>query len=705
MKNTQHVKYSELSWIIAGQDRKHFHLKPGTFTVGRLESNDLIIDQETVSRRHARISFENKQLFVEDLASTRGTWIGSTRIKPYTRTIVPPGSSLWIGQVEVKYAQVKERRLPLFLLAGAGAALLLLAGAIYLIFHLLPSPEPVAFSCPTSSYLISLPEPASQPETPTSTAALTTQEVTATQSEITGTGEPEITPTNAGTNVTSVPEITPTQEITVYNSDQFLDLPIPYDGTNICRRGTDEQFLKAIQDKSRGGRINSFFDHQSPIYLAEGSTISQSILLYTGAEYNTDEVWYSGHSGIDFSIAELHNTRVCAAADGVIETVAWDDGIGNYIRIKHEVNGVEYITEYAHLYDDDYLKATKSMIGQSVKMYTPIATIGNTGSSSTGDHLHFQVSISNQYNVVDPFGYIPSAEYPSDPMQLKSKYLWIHPIPSNEVVFETANKKPADQSAGAGGAFSTMPQLCVPRDAVPSGGKLFFSLSLSPPPASGLVSVAKAMVFNIQDAQGNMLDKLQKPMQIMIPFTVTDLNNIDPDTLQVRRLNQNAWEFVAHIPSNVKTIAGMASASVDQPGQYALFGTPVEDVIPPITTITAQGLMAPNGMWCDVVTVKISAQDDRSAVAEIKYSFRENDWKTEAGSGPITNTLQSFGRPDSAPPGTQLGESFPMGNGRFLIQALAMDGTGNWSKQTDLLYIVIDPTINTSQCVDTTVTK
>jgi ABC-type multidrug transport system ATPase subunit/pSer/pThr/pTyr-binding forkhead associated (FHA) protein/ABC-type multidrug transport system permease subunit len=46
--------------------------------IGRSKENDVVIPHETVSSRHARLTIDNGRLWLEDLGSTNGTFVGST---------------------------------------------------------------------------------------------------------------------------------------------------------------------------------------------------------------------------------------------------------------------------------------------------------------------------------------------------------------------------------------------------------------------------------------------------------------------------------------------------------------------------------------------------------------------------------------------------------------------------------------------------
>ena len=49
-------------------------------TVGRTNGNDLVISGRSVSRRHARLWFENEHWHIEDVGSSNGTLVNNVRI-------------------------------------------------------------------------------------------------------------------------------------------------------------------------------------------------------------------------------------------------------------------------------------------------------------------------------------------------------------------------------------------------------------------------------------------------------------------------------------------------------------------------------------------------------------------------------------------------------------------------------------------------
>jgi hypothetical protein len=74
-----------------------FELKDGLTYVGRSEDNDIQIDDKTVSRRHLKIIQEDNRLFITDLRSENGTFIGGDTVTPGIEVEVEEGTTLTIG--------------------------------------------------------------------------------------------------------------------------------------------------------------------------------------------------------------------------------------------------------------------------------------------------------------------------------------------------------------------------------------------------------------------------------------------------------------------------------------------------------------------------------------------------------------------------------------------------------------------------------
>jgi murein DD-endopeptidase MepM/ murein hydrolase activator NlpD len=88
------------------------------------------------------------------------------------------------------------------------------------------------------------------------------------------------------------------------------------------------------------------------------------------------------HLAIDY--AAPSSTPVSAIGDGTVIYKGWNDGYGNYIKIRHPNN---YETEYGHL--SRFASGLKK--GQKVKQGEIIGYVGATG-LATGPHLDFSIS-------------------------------------------------------------------------------------------------------------------------------------------------------------------------------------------------------------------------------------------------------------------------------------------------------------------------
>ena len=89
-------------------------------TLGRASTNDVVLDDRTVSNHHARLSWSGNGLLVEDLSSENGTFVDGNKV---TSAPARPGAELRCGGVTVPWSHPGLREL---LKAGAGSKTLLL---------------------------------------------------------------------------------------------------------------------------------------------------------------------------------------------------------------------------------------------------------------------------------------------------------------------------------------------------------------------------------------------------------------------------------------------------------------------------------------------------------------------------------------------------------------------------------------------------
>lgn len=109
------------------------------------------------------------------------------------------------------------------------------------------------------------------------------------------------------------------------------------------------------------------------------------------------------HKGGDYMVDE--GTTVCSPSDGTVVVAQWSDELGNVIGIEFDdgmVGGLAHNSAFIR------------SVGDRVKRLEPVSLSGDTGSASTGPHLHmslgstFGAIFGEGYGdtLVDPFKYI-----------------------------------------------------------------------------------------------------------------------------------------------------------------------------------------------------------------------------------------------------------------------------------------------------------
>ena len=651
------------------------------------------------------------RLYIEDLGSSNGTYIGEQQLTAGQRLELAAGQDFEFGQVRLGFQPVGEptaasaspqadsknalasiynRLHPLArILILAGAAV----GVLGLVAVCVVAGLGVARSRGGTANLV--PGCDQAPMLPISQGGhlFTVRAV-----ETAFPANPEV----AG----SLPEASP-DGIEPILTTSFLELPFPYDGGNENFSGTLDQFRLAVQrNTGTGGRVNSFFDHYLPLYPAPSdpsspggkepaeAPIAKNILPFDGVL--NPYFAYSGHPALDFStfVYRQPTTPVFAAADGIIAAVGTHGASGAlYVKINHSIENIgQFQTVYWHLNPDEFFNAMLGREGETIKAGTRLGTMGNTG-FSTGHHLHFEVRFDlnadgnfSGSEVVDPFGWIPGSEYPEDPWYLRSKevsnYLWIYPLGSAAAIPVDGGGAVA-QPGGTGGEFPV--STCAQPGALPPGGTVFYSWAPDPEPNPSAAGVGQGCVLSVLDSQGKPVSQFNSPVKIVLPFDQANLTNIDPKTLVIYWKEPKGQWYP--LDTTLDFDNQVAIAETEHPGKCSLMGETTADILPPETTIQVSGVQSPEGSYYDEVTVSIISSDS-SEVSKILYSL-DNGATWQEYSAPFT--LQ----PGLVPQPLVMDEEFFGGPpGTFVILASAIDINGNVEDPPVVTYFAIDPSKN-----------
>ncbi|HEV2235601.1 MAG TPA: FHA domain-containing protein [Ktedonobacterales bacterium] len=76
--------------IATDQGRRRLSWDSGRITVGRLASNDIVVPSKHVSRAHAELTYANGHVWITDLASGYGVWVGERRVTTYEMPVGQP---------------------------------------------------------------------------------------------------------------------------------------------------------------------------------------------------------------------------------------------------------------------------------------------------------------------------------------------------------------------------------------------------------------------------------------------------------------------------------------------------------------------------------------------------------------------------------------------------------------------------------------
>lgn len=95
------------------------------------------------------------------------------------------------------------------------------------------------------------------------------------------------------------------------------------------------------------------------------------------------------HTGLD--LYAVTGTEVLSIFNGIVVDTGWSDRVGYFVNVNHGNNVMSFYCHLSEILCD---------VGDYVNQYGVIALSGNTGTATTGAHLHFALYIDNK--PVDP---------------------------------------------------------------------------------------------------------------------------------------------------------------------------------------------------------------------------------------------------------------------------------------------------------------
>jgi pSer/pThr/pTyr-binding forkhead associated (FHA) protein len=86
---------------LVSSDGREFALNARALTIGRGGQNDVALDDDFASARHARVEPRRDGVWVADIGSTNGTYVNGARIAQPKR--LSPGDVVRVGGTDLRY--------------------------------------------------------------------------------------------------------------------------------------------------------------------------------------------------------------------------------------------------------------------------------------------------------------------------------------------------------------------------------------------------------------------------------------------------------------------------------------------------------------------------------------------------------------------------------------------------------------------------
>ncbi len=77
--------------------------KADLISIGRAETNDLVLDDTPISREHAYIRIQSGHFYLTDLGGTNGTMLNEKQMTPHVEVELQPGDSIGFGRYQFSF--------------------------------------------------------------------------------------------------------------------------------------------------------------------------------------------------------------------------------------------------------------------------------------------------------------------------------------------------------------------------------------------------------------------------------------------------------------------------------------------------------------------------------------------------------------------------------------------------------------------------
>src|SRR3954471_4758053 len=101
-----HLNQCKLVVLKGAQRGKEFVISGDVIRIGKVEGNDLVLPEETVSRVHCEIIRDAKGYLLRDLHSTNGTFLDGAEVR---EAYIRAGAVITVGTVQLKFQPFEER--------------------------------------------------------------------------------------------------------------------------------------------------------------------------------------------------------------------------------------------------------------------------------------------------------------------------------------------------------------------------------------------------------------------------------------------------------------------------------------------------------------------------------------------------------------------------------------------------------------------